>query len=158
MSQTSPKSHPGPAFALPKVFRAVSANIHSFFLFFLKYFCKLQMQGSTAPMIMGPNTTTMSYGHHHPQSQQQQVHNLQTVGHSGLDFKPLESSAEASLGRTMSAPVIGPVSSLDAFGDNLSQLSSGWEGELQSVVNMGFLQGRLSTWLPQESHCIFLLS
>lgn len=102
---------------------------------------------------MGPNTTTMSYGHHHPQSQQQQVHNLQTVGHSGLDFKPLESSAEASLGRTMSAPVIGPVSSLDAFGDNLSQLSSGWEGELQSVVNMGFLQGRLSTWLPQESHC-----
>ncbi|CAK9226733.1 unnamed protein product [Sphagnum jensenii] len=116
------------------------------------FLCK-QMQGSTAPMIMGPNTTTMSYGHHHPQSQQQQVHNLQTVGHSGLDFKPLESSAEASLGRTMSAPVIGPVSSLDAFGDNLSQLSSGWEGELQSVVNMGFLQGRLSTWLPQESDC-----
>ncbi|CAK9876097.1 unnamed protein product [Sphagnum jensenii] len=116
------------------------------------FLCK-QMQGSTAPMMMGPDTTTMSYGHHHPQSQQQQVHNLQTVGHSGLDFKPLESSAEASLGRTMSAPVIAPVSSLDAFGDNLSQLSSGWEGELQSVVNMGFLQGRLSTWLPQESHC-----
>ncbi|CAM6077307.1 unnamed protein product [Sphagnum tenellum] len=116
------------------------------------FLCK-QMQGSTAPMMMGPDTTTMSYGHHHPQSQQQQVHNLQTVGHSGLDFKPLESSAEASLGRTRSAPVIAPVSSLDAFGDNLSQLSSGWEGELQSVVNMGFLQGRLSTWLPQESHC-----
>ncbi|CAM6048598.1 unnamed protein product [Sphagnum compactum] len=116
------------------------------------FLCK-QMQGSTAPMMMGPNTTTMSYGHHHPQSQQQQVHNLQTVGHSGLDFKPLESSAEASLRRTMSAPVIAPPSSLDAFGDNLSQLSSGWEGELQSVVNMGFLQGRLSTWLPQESHC-----
>ncbi|CAM6026277.1 unnamed protein product [Sphagnum balticum] len=113
------------------------------------FLCK---QGSTAPMMMGPNTTTMSYGHHHPQSQQQQVHNLQTVGRSGLDFKPLESSAEASLGRTMSAPVISPLSSLGAFGDNLSQLSSGWEGELQSVVNMGFLQGRLSM-IPQESHC-----
>jgi hypothetical protein len=54
MSQTSPKSHPGPAFALPKVCRAVSANIHSFFLFFLKYFLQAADAGFNSTDDDGP--------------------------------------------------------------------------------------------------------
>jgi hypothetical protein len=99
------------------------------------------MQDSTAPMMMGHNTTTMSYGHHHPQSQQQQVHNLQTVGHSGLDFTPLESSAKGSPGRTMSAPVIAPLSSLDAFGDNLSQVKCKRRPHMISMHNFTYNDG-----------------
>jgi len=53
----------------------------------------------------------------------------------------------------MSAPVAAPWSCSDAFADNLSQLSSKWEGELQSVVHTGFLQGKPNAWLPQEVHC-----
>ncbi|CAM6044671.1 unnamed protein product [Sphagnum compactum] len=117
------------------------------------FLAKEQMQShASTTMMMGPNPTAMLYGHHQ-QPQQHQVHNLQSFGPSGLDFTPAKSASEACIRRTMSAPVAAPWSCLDAFADNLSQLSSEWEGELQSVVHTGFLQGKPNAWLPQELHC-----
>ncbi|KAH8975443.1 hypothetical protein BDL97_01G157800 [Sphagnum fallax] len=112
---------------------------------------EMQSHASTT-MMMGPNPTAMLYGHHQ-QPQQHQAHNLQSFEPSGLDFTPAKSASEACIRRTMSAPVAAPWSCSDAFADNLSQLSSKWEGELQSVVHTGFLQGKPNAWLPQEVHC-----
>ncbi|CAK9256045.1 unnamed protein product [Sphagnum jensenii] len=117
------------------------------------FLAKEQMQShASTTMMMGPNPTAMLYGHHQ-QPQQHQMHNLQSFEPSGLDFTPAKSASEACIRRTMSAPVAAPWFCSDAFADNLSQLSSKWEGELQSVVHTGFLQGKPNAWLPQEVHC-----
>ncbi|CAK9268510.1 unnamed protein product [Sphagnum jensenii] len=45
------------------------------------------------------------------------------------------------LRRTFSAPTRVPsASSVDAFGDDTTQISTGWDGELQSILQMGFAQ------------------
>jgi hypothetical protein len=143
--------HPGPASESSNLSRTTSMIINNFFVLYKQ---QMQSQASTT-MMMGPNPTAMLYGHHQ-QPQQHQVHNLQSFGPSGLDFTPAKPASEACIRRTMSAPVVAPWSCLDAFADNLSQLSSEWEGELQSVVHTGFLQGKPNAWLPQELHCIIL--
>jgi hypothetical protein len=111
---------------------------------------------STASMLMmmmmdNPDSTTvLSYGHHQRPQQQQQhhVHNLQ---------QPVPATS-TSAAAAISAPFL--FSGLDAFGDNLSQLSSAWDGgELQSLVHTDSLQCRLNACcLPQELHCTAPLS
>jgi hypothetical protein len=54
MSQTSPKSHPVPAFALPKVCRAVSANIYSFPFILFKIFLQAADAGFNSINDDGP--------------------------------------------------------------------------------------------------------
>ncbi|CAM6068122.1 unnamed protein product [Sphagnum tenellum] len=53
------------------------------------------------------------------------------------------------LRRTFSAPTRVPsASSVDAFGDDTTQISTGWDGELQSILQMGFAQtGRATSLL-----------
>jgi hypothetical protein len=113
---------------------------------------------STASMLMmmmmdrPDSATVLSYGHHQrPQEQRQQqhrVHNLQ---------QPVPGTS-TSAAAAISAPLL--FSGLDAFGDNLSQLSSAWDGgELQSLVHTDSLQCRLNACcLPQELHCTAPLS
>lgn len=110
----------------------------------------LSSHASTAPMLMmmmmdrPDSTTVLSYGHHQrPQQQQHHVHNLQ---------QPVPGTS-TSAAAAISAPLL--FSGLDAFGDNLTQLSSAWDrGELQSLVHTDSLQCRLNACcLPQELHC-----
>lgn len=116
----------------------------------------IEMQTHLSPpaMMLGPDLSN-PYGHHQAP---RQAPMQQLGGPSGLDFRPLEGATEASLRRTMSAPVTAPLSCLEVFGEALSQTSSLWDGELQSVVNhMSFLQQGLPTgFLPQGLHCKYL--
>ncbi|CAM6007705.1 unnamed protein product [Sphagnum balticum] len=59
------------------------------------------------------------------------------------------------LRRTFSAPTRVPsASSVDAFGDDTTQISTGWDGELQSILQMGFAQtGRATSLLDSFNNC-----
>ncbi|CAK9275376.1 unnamed protein product [Sphagnum jensenii] len=66
---------------------------------------------------------------------------------NGLEFQSLGTMDSCHLRRTISAPPTGvpSVSNLDTFGDDATQMSIEWDGELQSMLQMGFGQATGAT-------------
>ncbi|CAK9857881.1 unnamed protein product [Sphagnum jensenii] len=97
-----------------------------------------EMLQSGASSIVGPEPSS-TYGLHLPL----------TPPHiaNGLEFQSLGTMDSSHLRRTISAPPTGvpSVPNLDTFGDDATQMSIEWDGELQSMLQMGFGQATGAT-------------
>jgi hypothetical protein len=109
------------------------------------------MLQSGASSIVGPEPSS-TYGLHLPL----------TPPHiaNGLEFQSLGTMDSCHLRRTISAPPTGvsSVPNLDTFGDDATQMSIEWDGELQSMLQMGFGQasGATSSLLLEGfNNCIY---
>ncbi|XP_024379154.1 uncharacterized protein [Physcomitrium patens] len=86
--------------------------------------------------LLGPDPLC-GYGEmHHGQVH----HSMHMSSGCSLDMRGAESVCDAYLRHSMSMPTLGSLVSADDFGDPLSQVCG--NGDLQSVVEMGFIQGR----------------
>ncbi|XP_024376877.1 uncharacterized protein [Physcomitrium patens] len=88
--------------------------------------------------LVGPDPLSGYVEMHHAQVH----HPMRMSPGCGLDMRSVESVCDSYLRRSMSVPTMGSLVSGDDFGDPLSQVCG--NGDLQSVVEMGFIQGRQS--------------
>ncbi|BBN05292.1 protein MpBHLH21 [Marchantia polymorpha subsp. ruderalis] len=101
-------------------------------------------QNCGLPNMVEHTESTIQYPQLPSLHSQQSLH-MQQVLSNVLDNSQ---SVESKLMRMNSAPPMSlPRAHMDIFGDGLSQLTGLWEGDLQSVVQMGFTQGRPMTGL-----------
>ncbi|CAM6045172.1 unnamed protein product [Sphagnum compactum] len=97
-----------------------------------------EMLQSGASSIVGPEPSS-TYGLHLPLTPADIA--------NGLEFQSLGTMDSCHLRRTISAPPTGvsSVPNLDTFGDDATQMSIEWDGELQSMLQMGFGQASGAT-------------